>query len=224
MAFLSGFLTLGTSLVSGSTVVAPASGDGYAPQPISYDLVSGGVAVNSVNAVFGPVLGASGSFPWGTLSVFGVTDADGNPVWAGTLGVPVTPQGGSLVYVPAGSTTWSVGSQPQAYGQGVFVSGVPVPPVTGALASGSAVLASSGYMQVIASGSYNAMVIQASTQSDVVRLVFGGDSVPAAAASGFFQLFPGQAWPPDGLGNFVPEGPVYALSSASGTLLNFWTG
>lgn len=223
MAFVNGLLALGTAL-SGAAVVEPPSGTGYVRQPISYDLVSGGIAVNSVNAVFGPSLGASGSFPWGTLSVFGVMDPDGNPVWAGTLSVPVTPQAGSLVYVPEGSTQLNVGSQPTAYNQGVFVSGIPVPPVTGALTSGSAVLASSGYMQVVPSGAYGAMVIQAATRTESVNLIFGGASLPSPNASGFFQLLPGQSWPPPGMDNFVPEGPVWAMASTSGTLLNWLLG
>jgi len=114
MGFITGLLTLGTGL-SGAAVVAPPSGAGYFPQQVSYDLVSGGIALNTVNAVFGPVSGT-----WGTLCVWGVTDESSNPVWAGTLQTPFTPPPGYQVIVPTASLMLNTGQQYPVNGSGIF--------------------------------------------------------------------------------------------------------
>ena len=106
MSLVNGLLNLGTAL-SGSAVVTPGTGVGYSALPISYDLAtSGQIALNVINAVFGPVSGS-----WGTLSVFGVTDLAGNPVWTGTLAAPFTPVNGQIVAVPVGSMSLGLASQ-----------------------------------------------------------------------------------------------------------------
>ncbi len=104
MSFISGLLNLGTGLV-GNVVVTPPSGTNYAPLPISYELVNDGVALNTVNAVFGPVSGT-----WNTLVAFGVSDENDNPVWAGTLLQPITPVNGQLVVVPTGYLNLTLGA------------------------------------------------------------------------------------------------------------------
>jgi hypothetical protein len=104
MALLNGLLNLGSAL-SGLAVITPGSGAGYTALPISYDTASGGLLLSSVNCVFGPASG------WGTLSVFNVTDLAGNPVWAGTLSAPITPQNGSLVIIPVGNLQLITGQQ-----------------------------------------------------------------------------------------------------------------
>jgi hypothetical protein len=116
MAFITGLLHLGTA-VSGSAVVTPGDGLGYAPQIVDYDIPAGGVALNTADLIFGPVLGTGGA-PWGTLSVFGLYDLDGHPVWPGTLTVPVTPVPGQLLFIPIGKLSLTV----------PFIPTPPIPP------------------------------------------------------------------------------------------------
>ena len=103
---LNGFLDLGTA-VSGNAVVTPPSGTNYAAQPISFELLTGGIQLSNVNCVFGPVSGS-----WGTLTVFGVTNGSGTPYVApGTLQQPFTPLNGELVVAAPGSIALSIGTQ-----------------------------------------------------------------------------------------------------------------
>lgn len=110
MPFVNGNLGLGTALVSG-VIVEPVSGLAYSRVPISFDSIVGGVTLNVVNGVFGPVSGT-----WGTLSLFQLFDQYGNPGWAGTLQAPITPVAGQLVYIPVGSISLSVNAQVPASG------------------------------------------------------------------------------------------------------------
>lgn len=105
MAFVNGLLNLGTAL-SGTMVVTPSVESGYTALPVSYDVVSGGITLNTVNCVFGPVSGS-----WGTLTSFGVTDLQGNPAWAGTLAIPFTPADGQIVIAPVGQIQLALGTQ-----------------------------------------------------------------------------------------------------------------
>lgn len=109
MPFVSGYLNLGTSIVSGAAVVPP-SGTGYAPQPILFQTVGGGIILNSNATAFGPVSGAALN-PWGTLSVFSITDVSGNTAWTGTLLSPVTPVSGAIVNGPIGSVAITLNQQ-----------------------------------------------------------------------------------------------------------------
>jgi hypothetical protein len=106
MAFITGLLHLGIA-VNGSAIVTPGDGLGYAPQIVDYDIPDGGVALNTADLIFGPVLGF-GPTPWGTLSVFGLYDLDGHPVWPGRLNIPVTPVPGQLIFLPIGKLQLSI--------------------------------------------------------------------------------------------------------------------
>ena len=107
MPYLSGLLGLGTS-IGATGITEPASGTGYARVPISFNQAASGVVTNSVPALFGPASGTYGSTPWGTLTVFQVFDAYGNPSWTGTLNAPVTPVAGTQVNVPVGAISFTV--------------------------------------------------------------------------------------------------------------------
>ena len=104
MPFLSGLLGLGTSVVSGA-LVEPASGTGYSRAPISFDQIDNGILSNTVNCVFGPVLGNYGASPWGTLAYFQLFDQYGNPAWSGSLSQSVTPVVGTQINVPVGAVS-----------------------------------------------------------------------------------------------------------------------
>jgi len=105
-ASINGFLNLGTG-VSGLAVLTPPSGAGYAPQPVSFSEFFGGVTLNDVSCLFGPL-----TAPWGTLTVFGVTDASGNAVVPpGTLQSPWAPAVGEVVSIPQGYITVKIGTQ-----------------------------------------------------------------------------------------------------------------
>lgn len=121
MAFLSGLLDLGIAQASGACpdpyVVVPPCSAGYAARPISFDSASGGIALNTVNAVFGPVLA-----PWGALTAFGVRDPAGNGLWVGELAQPVRPAVGSLVYVQIGQIKLNIRSRGMSY---AFVQNLP---------------------------------------------------------------------------------------------------
>lgn len=136
---IAGFLNLGTAL-SGSVIVPPPSSAGYAPQYVSFDEAVGGMTLNGISCTFGPV-----TAPWGTLTAFNVTDSSGNPYFAGTLQSPFTPIVGQIVTVPQGNISLAVGSQ---FNAGPASSLVPsmtyLPPFSGSVGSGSAVLVASG--------------------------------------------------------------------------------
>ena len=126
---LNGFLDLGTA-ISGVTVVTPPAGTNYAAQPISFELLVGGVQVSNVNCVFGPVSGS-----WGTLTVFGITNGSGTSYVApGTLQQPFTPLNGELVIVSPGAITLEVGTQfpttPTLWGsnQAAWMASLPLSP------------------------------------------------------------------------------------------------
>lgn len=107
MAFINGLVHIGVA-ASGNVVTTPGAGLGYAPQPISFDISTPGMALNSINAVFGPVTG-SGDAPWGNLTTVGIVDLAGNPFRTGTLASGnTTPRPGQLVVIPIGqlSITW----------------------------------------------------------------------------------------------------------------------
>ena len=91
-----GYLNLGTGL-SGLGIVTPSAVAGYARQPVSFGDVLGGVTVNQTACVFGPVTGT-----WGALNIFDITDADGNPMFTGTLRPPFVPAVGQIVFVEPG--------------------------------------------------------------------------------------------------------------------------
>lgn len=109
MAFVSGFLNIGTALVSGA-VVPPPTGTNYNAVPILFNAVSGGITYNAAAATFGPVSGAAGA-PWGTLTVFDITDLSGNVAWNGTLVSPLTPPSGVLVQAPIGTIALTLNQQ-----------------------------------------------------------------------------------------------------------------
>jgi hypothetical protein len=100
MAFVTGLLDLGSAL-NGRGVVTPGAGLGYTSQIINYDIDDDGIGRNTADLIFGPVLG-SGDAPWGTLSVFGLSDLGGTAVWSGPLTVPATPLPGQLIFIPVG--------------------------------------------------------------------------------------------------------------------------
>jgi hypothetical protein len=126
VAFISGYLGLGTAVVSG-VIIEPSSGAGYTRQPISFDKVVGGVTLNVVNGVFGPVTDS-----WGTLSLFQVFDGFGNPAFApGTLQSPSTPPVGSMLYVPVGQISLTINAQLADFStSGVFQPTIVMPPNT----------------------------------------------------------------------------------------------
>lgn len=208
---IQGYLNLGTSL-SGQVAITPPASAGYAAQPVSFDTVAGGVTLNGVLCVFGPV-----SSSWGTLSVFNVTDASGNSYFAGTLNSPFTPVNGQLVVVPQGEISLVVGAQ-------MAVAAAPSVPQRGAQTTGAVALTSGAYAQVLASGSRNMLLVQNPSDVNPIYLVFGGSSAPASGAAASYTLVPFGTWPPAGMSDFVPTDAVWARSfSATGTV-NFVTG
>jgi hypothetical protein len=216
---MSGYLQLGTA-VSGTVVVTPGSGLGYAGQPVSFTAFPGGVQLNSVNCVFGPVSGS-----WGTLTCFGVTsDQAGTvPVQApGTLTSPFTPLNGQLVAVPPGNVQLVVGAQ-FAAGPGTVVAATGV--ASGPTVSGYVALASGAYSAVLASGARNALTLQNMSATDTVKIVLGGGTAPASGAVPSAVLPPPfGSWPPAGTG-FVTTDSVWATcGAASGTNLSYVTG
>lgn len=214
---INGFLTLGTSL-SGMVVVPPPAGTNYVPQPISFDLVAGGVTLNGISCVFGPVSGS-----WGTLSVFGVTDEANNPYWVGTLAQPYAPVNGQLVVVPQGNIALVVGAQ-------IFASpGTPTPTpstsgsVIGNTVSGSIVMSSGSYTLAVGAGLRGALVLT-NPSSGNVNVILGGSLPPLSGAAGYTIIPPFGSWPPTGLYDFVPSDTVWALSSVDGIPLNTLVG
>lgn len=170
---IQGYLNLGVAL-SGSVVVTPPSNSGYAPQAISFDTFVGGVTLNGVSCVFGPV-----TAPWGTLTVFGITDVSGNPMFpAGTLQAPFTPLVGQIVTVPQGNITLVVGSQFNAS----VAAQETVPPLTytgpysGVVGSGSAVL--------VASGTYKRTFTIQTLPSDTSNVWLRADGSTAVSGTG----------------------------------------
>ena len=110
MAFVSGYLDVGTAIVSGA-LVPPPSGYGYAAQPILFNSVSGGIILSSNGATFGPVGSGGGPNPWGTLTVFQVSDTAHTPAWLGTLITPITPVSGAVVQAPIGDIAITLNQQ-----------------------------------------------------------------------------------------------------------------
>ena len=211
MATLSGYLDLGTA-VSGAAVIPPGAGTGYVAQPISFSVFTGGVTLNNVSALFGPVLGS-----WGTLTVFGVSDSQRNPVWAGTLSTPFTPVNGQIVAVPAGNIQLVVGTQ-FAVGPGISQ------PTHGILASGSAALASGAYTQILTSGNRNALSMQNTSSTDTIKLIVGDLNLPLSGAVPSAILPPYGKWPSDSLSAFVPSDAVWGISGQTGTVISYLTG
>jgi hypothetical protein len=212
---INGFLNLGVGL-SGSVVLPPPSGAGYSPQYVSFDDAPGGVTLNGVSCIFGPV-----TAPWGTLTSFGVTDSLGNPVFAGTLQFPFTPLIGQLVTVPAGNISLVVGSN---FTAGTF-SSVAVVPVaqTGPTISGSVTLNSGAYTLVLASGARSALALTNADSANTVRVILG-DTQPASGALGYLIVPPFETWPSAGFGDYVPSDGIWAITTAlSGQVLNVLT-
>ena len=100
-----GYLDLG-AVVSGIAVVTPVDAS-YAPQLISLTTQPGGVSTSDNACVFGPVSGS-----WGTLTAFGLSDLNHNPICTGTLTAPIAPAPGQIIAVPPGNI--SVVSRPSA--------------------------------------------------------------------------------------------------------------
>ena len=100
-----GYLDLGTA-VSGIAVVTPVDAS-YAPQLVSLTTQPGGVSTSDNACVFGPVSGS-----WGTLTAFGLSDLNHNPICTGALTAPIAPALGQIIAVPPGSI--SVVSRPPA--------------------------------------------------------------------------------------------------------------
>ena len=213
---LTGYVVLGTG-VSGGAVVQPPSGAGYAPQFVNYNLFTGGVSLNGISCIFGPVLAPG----WGTLTAFGVTDMDGNPITTGTLQAPFTPLIGQLVTVPQGNLSIVVGSQfnlaPMA-----SVAAIPVQ-LSGPTVSGSVAIVSGAYTQVLASGARAALSLTNADQVNTVRIVLGGSGAPASGALGYSLIPPFGNWPPPGFGDFVPTDAIWAIGSAASQILNYLT-
>lgn len=213
MSSLSGFLNLGVGL-SGSTVLVPPSGTNYFAQPVLFDSAASGVMLMGVSCVFGPVSGA-----WGTLTVAGVTDEFGNPIYAGTLAAPFTPVNGQLVVVPQGNIALVVGSQFTA-APGSIAPGNQ----QGTLTSGSAVLTTGAYTMVLASGARSALSLQNTSNVDNISLIIGGSSQPASGAVPSSIIPPFQAWPPPSMGDFVSIDFIWATCGRVGTTIAYLTG
>jgi hypothetical protein len=214
MSSLSGFLNLGVGL-SGSTVIVPPAGTNYAPQPVTFEAIPGGLMLLGVSCVFGPVSGS-----WGTLTVAGVTDQAGNPLApAATLQSPFTPANGQLVTVPAGDISIVMGSQ-------FSVAPVGSAPGNqqGTLTSGSASLASGAYTMVLASGARSAIAIQNTSNSDRISLIVGATSQPVSGAVPSAIIPPFASWPPPSMGDFVSTDTIWAISSHEGTIVSFLIG
>lgn len=210
---ISGFLNLGTGF-SGSTLVTPPSGTNYAAQSVSFTALAGAIALNGNSCVFGPVSGS-----WGTLVAFGVTDTNGLPYWSGTLKTPFAPVNGQLVIVPQGDVTLVVGSQMVATPATTVVS-----PAQGPTVSGSVALSSGSYSLVLASGARKALSLTNTSASGLVQILLGGVSAPASGAAGYSIIPPYGNWPSAGLGDFVPTDSIWAIATASGVTLNYFTG
>jgi hypothetical protein len=201
---INGFLNLGTGL-SGTTVLTPPSGAGYAPQAINFDTIFGGIVLNEVSCSFGPV-----TAPWGTLTVFGVTDVSGNAmVPPGTLQSPYTPAVGQIVTVPQGNIALVVGSQ---FNAGPAPAAIPalsyIEPSFGFVGNISAVL--------VAAGTYSrALTIQTlpgSTSNVWLRLdgsIAASETGCLVAASGGIYTFGTNAAP-------LPTGNITAISDGLG--------
>lgn len=212
---MSGFLDLGTA-ISGSGIVTPPDGTGYVSQPVSFDPVPGGYSLNGISCIFGPVSGS-----WGTLTVFGLSDSDGNLLWPGTLSSPFSPVNGQLVIVPQGNLSLVYGSQFVAAPSNI----VTISPQKGPTASGSVALTSGAYSLVLASGARNVVLLTNAAQSDIIKIILGGITPPASGAFGYGLIAGYESWPPAGMGSFVPTDSIWALSgAASGTVLNYITG
>ena len=143
MPAISGLLTIGTGVASGNVVLVPPSGTNYAPQPVTFEQVNGGVALNDVSCNFGPVSGA-----WGTLAAIGLTDYSGNAMFAGPMAQPWAPVNGELVSVPPGSVALLIGTQ------------FSVAPITASVNTG-----------ITASGTTQATATLLSAQTNVVSTV-----------------------------------------------------
>lgn len=109
MPFISGLLGLGTAITSDG-IAEPPGGTGYSRAPISFDKIVSGTVTNTVNCLFGPVLGVYGSTPWGALNSFQLFDQYGNPAWTGSLEQTVTPVAGAQINVIVGAISIVVAS------------------------------------------------------------------------------------------------------------------
>lgn len=210
---INGYLNLGTAL-SGQVITPPPSGAGYSPQPVVFNTVGGGVALNGVTSIFGPVSGS-----WGTLTCFSVTDVSGNVYAAGTLQAPYTPLNGQLVQVPQGSLTLVLGSQFSAAPAAVVSTSGPKGPTT----SGSVVLASGGYTNVLASGSRNMILLQNTDPINIMQVILGPNQ-PPSGATGYAIVDGNQSWPPPSFGNFVPTDAIWVMPQINNQVLNYITG
>lgn len=202
---LNGFLDLGTA-ISGTAVVTPPSGTNYAAQPVSFEVQAGGVQLNDVNCVFGPVSGS-----WGTLTVFGVTDGSGRALTApGTLQQPFAPLNGQLVVVPPGDITLVAGAQ-FAAGPGAFVSMRPLPTIPIGPLHSVTTAANIPITVFPASGIVNvADIVNPSTASELLYVDFVAPAASGSATS--IPLAAGQSYRISG-----PVGtPVTAVAATSG--------
>ncbi len=212
---ISGYLDLGTAIVSGA-IVTPPAGTNYAAQPVTFDEVAGGITLSGVSCTFGPVSGS-----WGTLTCFMVSDQNGNPYWPGTLAAPFTPVNGQLINVPQGNISLVVGGQLSAAPADVVVSA----PQKGPTTSGSVALTSGAYSAVMASGARNALLLTNTSASGIVQVLLGGVSAPASGAAGWSIIPPLGSWPPPALAGFVPTDSIWALSAGvTGLTLNYLHG
>jgi len=213
---IAGYLNVGTAL-SGMVITPPPSGTNYSPQPVTFNTVAGGVTLNGVSCVFGPVSGS-----WGTLTCFNVTDELGNPYFAGTLQSPYTPPNGQLVVAPQGQISLVVGAQFSVAPGNVS----PVTPQKGSTTNGSVALISGAYTLVLASGSRNMLLLTNTDPVNVVRIILASGQ-PASGALGYQIIEPAPlgTWPPPSMNGFVPTDNIWALAQSAGQQpLNYLTG
>lgn len=261
MGFINGLLNIGTAL-SGIAVATPPAGTNYAAQPVTYEMVSGGIALNTVSCVFGPPTGATAT-PWGTISVWGITDPYGNSVWAGTMTTPFSPQSGELVVVPAGSMNlitasgaiglpllgpYALAGNPTGSSgaaqsitldptltltsggvlsvtSGMFImANEPIPPYTGALSSGVVSVSSGSYSLVLQSGVRNALILQNQDPNSTISLYFGGTVPPTGAVTPAYEMIGSSNFPPPGIGNFVLNNSIWAISTGLNSALTWLQG
>jgi hypothetical protein len=94
----------------------------------------------------------------------------------------------------------------------------------GPTVSGSLAMAVSGYSLVLASGARKALLLTNTAASGLIQILLGGNSPPSPIASGYSLIKPLDSWPPAALGNFVPTDNIWAIATASGVTLNYFTG
>lgn len=210
---INGFLNLGTAL-SGQVITPPPSGAGYLPQPVVFNAIAGGVALNGVTCIFGPVSGS-----WGTLTCFSVTDNIGNIYTAGTLQAPFTPLNGQLVEVPQGSFTLVLGGQFSLSPVSIVSSVGPKGPTT----SGSIALTSGVYTNILASGSRNMLLLQNTDPINIMQVILGSTQ-PASGAVGYTIIDGNGNWPPPSFGTFVPTDAIWVMPQTNNQVLNYITG